>query len=156
MTIQETEILIRSLYDLFNTHTTDPQWLDKIVASVSDDCDILDVPSGMMLAGKEGMQLFLSTWTTAFLDCTFSITNMVVTENQAVVEFIGRGTHTGTLYGPAGEIAPSGRNLVLRYCIVHRVQEKQVVELHIYYDAMGLFQQIGLINEEGIGGEEIE
>lgn len=148
MTIEETGSLIRSLYDVFNTHTTDPQWMDKITASISDDCDILDVPSGMMLAGKEGMQLFLSTWTTAFLDCTFTVTNMVTTEDQVVVEFIGRGTHTGTLYGPAGEIAPSGRKLVLRYCIVHRIKDGQIIELHIYYDAMGLFQQIGLIDED--------
>ena len=147
MIIQEPGAFVRSLYDLFNTHATDPQWLEKIVASISDDCDILDVPSRMMLVGKEGMQLFLSTWTTAFLDCTFSVTNMVVTENQVVVEFIGRGTHTGTLYGPAGEIAPSGHKLVLRYCIVHRIQDDQIVELHIYYDALSLLQQIGLINE---------
>jgi len=148
MTIQETSDFVRSLYDMFNTHTTDAQWMEKIVARVSDDCDILDVPSGMMLAGKEGMQLFLSTWTTAFPDCTFSITNTIDTEEQIVVEFIGRGTHTGTLYGPAGEIAPSGRQIVLRYCIIHKVQDQQIVEVRMYYDAMGLFQQIGLLDNE--------
>jgi steroid delta-isomerase-like uncharacterized protein len=148
MTIQETSDFVRSLYDMFNTHTTDAQWLEKIVAGVSDDCDILDVPSGMMLAGKEGMQLFLSTWTTAFPDCTFSITNTIDTEEQVVVEFIGRGTHTGTLYGPAGEIEPSGKQIVLRYCIIHKVQDQQIVEVRMYYDAMGLFQQIGLLDNE--------
>jgi predicted ester cyclase len=102
----------------------------------------------MMLAGKEGMQLFLSTWTTAFPDCVFSITNTIDTEDQVVIEFVGRGTHTGTLYGPAGEITPSGRQIVLRYCIIHKVQNQQIVEVRMYYDAMGLFQQIGLLDDE--------
>ncbi len=148
MTIQETSDFVQSLYDMFNTHATDAQWMEKIVDRVSDECDILDVPSGMMLAGKEGMQLFLSTWTTAFPDCVFSITNTIVTEDQVVIEFVGRGTHTGTLYGPAGEIAPSGKKIVLRYCIIHKVQEQQIVEVRMYYDAMGLFQQIGLLDNE--------
>ena len=148
MTIQEVETFIRSLYDRFNSHITDPQWLDKVVANVSDDCNILDIPSGMMLAGKEGMQLFLSTWTTAFPDCSMEVTNMMVCEEQAVVEFTCRGTHTGTLYGPGGEITPSGHKLVLHYCAVYELKEGQIVEHRLYYDALRLLQQIGLINDE--------
>ncbi|SRR5579884_3293851 len=148
MTIQEAESFIRSFYDRFNSHTSDPCWLDKIVADVSDDCSIWDIPSGMTLVGKEGMQLFLSTWTTAFPDCSMEVKNMVVSEEQAVVEYVCHGTHTGTLYGPGGEIPPSGRKLLLHYCDVHRFKDGQIVEHHTYYDALGLLQQIGLISEE--------
>jgi predicted ester cyclase len=148
MAIQNLETFIRSLYDGFNSHSTDPHWLDKVIVDVSDDCDILDIPSGMTLVGKEGMQLSLTTWTTAFPDCSMDVTNIVISEEQAVVEFICRGTHTGTLYGPGGEITPSGRKLVLQYCSIYCVKDGELIEQRIYYDALGLLQQIGLIDEE--------
>jgi predicted ester cyclase len=148
MAIQDLETFIRSLYDGFNNHITDPHWLDKVVVDVSDDCNILDIPSGMALVGKEGMQLFLTTWTTAFPDCSIDVTNMLIGEEQAFVEFTCRGTHTGTLYGPGGEITPSGRKLVLHYCSIYRFKDGELIEQRIYYDALSLLQQIGLINEE--------
>ena len=148
MTAQEISPFIQSLYDTFNSHSSDPCWLDKVVTDISDECNILDIPSGLVLDGKEGMQLFLTTLTTAFPDCSMEMTNIVVGEEQAVAEFTCRGTHTGTLNGPGGEITPSGRTLTLHYCNVYRFEDGQLIEHRTYYDALSLFQQIGLIDEE--------
>lgn len=144
-TMQETATLVKSLYSIFNSHNTDPGWLDKSVAHTAEDCEILDVPSGMILKGKEGFKQFLSAWATAFPDCMVEVTNMVVTGDKVAVEFVGRGTHTGVLHGPAGDIAPTGKKIDMRFCDIHQLKNGMLVQQHTYYDAMSMMQQLGLV-----------
>ncbi len=47
MTAQENIALARSLFDLYNSHQSDPAWLDKTVAALAEDCEIIDVPSAI-------------------------------------------------------------------------------------------------------------
>jgi hypothetical protein len=39
MTAQDNVVLARSLFDLYNSHQSDPAWLDKIDAHVAEDCE---------------------------------------------------------------------------------------------------------------------
>jgi len=54
MTVQENIALSRLLLDLYNSHQSDPAWLDKIVANIAEDCEFVDVPTGRTLIGPEG------------------------------------------------------------------------------------------------------
>ncbi len=53
-TTQDTVTLVKTLYDLYNSHQSDPAWLDKSLAFFAEDCEVLDVPSGMTSRGPEG------------------------------------------------------------------------------------------------------
>jgi len=143
-TMQETTTLVRSLYSIFNNHNTDPAWLDKSVAHTADDFEIVDIPSGMVLRGKEGLKQFLSGWATAFPDSMVEITNMIVTENKVAVEFVGRGTHTGVLHSPAGDIAPTGKKIDVHFCDIHQIRNGIIAQQHTYYDLMTMMRQLGL------------
>jgi hypothetical protein len=59
-------------------------------------------------------------------------------------ENVFRGTHTGPLFTPDGEIAPTGRAFAVRFCEVSRITDGQVVSITNYADLTTLLVQIGL------------
>ncbi|MEU9605286.1 ester cyclase [Streptomyces sp. NPDC048057] len=54
------------------------------------------------------------------------------------------GTMTGPMKGPGGEIPPTGRAFAVDFCTVARWVNGQIVEENLFYDLVGLMQQIGL------------
>ncbi len=52
MTAQDNVTFARSLLDLYNSHQSDPAWLDKSVAALAADATITDVPTGRTLPGR--------------------------------------------------------------------------------------------------------
>jgi predicted ester cyclase len=77
------------------------------------------------------------------------ITNAFATEDQVVIEFTGRGTNTGPLHMPTGDVPPTGRNTELRFCEVFQIKDRKIVSLHAYYDLMTMLQQLGLVPAMG-------
>ncbi len=55
MTAQDNIALFRSLFDLYNSHQSDPAWLDKTLATFAADSTLIDVPSGRTLPGVDGL-----------------------------------------------------------------------------------------------------
>jgi predicted ester cyclase len=145
ITTQNNVTLIRSLLDLYNSHQTNPAWLDKSLAFFAEDCEIVDVPSGTTSHGPEGYKQLILFFAEGFPGSTVKITNLFATEDQVTVEFTGQGINTGPLYLPTGELPPTGRRAELRFCDVYQIKRGKIVSYHIYYDALGLMQQLGLI-----------
>jgi steroid delta-isomerase-like uncharacterized protein len=145
MAAQDTVALVQLLYDLTNNHQSDPAWLDKSLAFFAEDCEVIDVPSGMISRGPDGYKQLILFFEEGFPDSGIEITNLFATEDQAVVEFIGRGTNTGPLHMPTGDLPPTGRSVELRFCDVYRIGNGKIVSYRSYYDALGFMQQLGLI-----------
>ena len=145
MTVQENIALSRLLLDLYNSHKSDPAWLDKIVANIAEDCEFVDVPTGRTLLGPEGYSQITLFFAEGFPDSTVEITNVFATEDQSVIEFTGRGTNTGPLHMPTGDIPPTGRYSELRFCSVNRARSGKIVSIHQYFDVMTMLQQLGLV-----------
>jgi hypothetical protein len=70
---------------------------------------------------------------------------MFATEDQFVLEFTGRGTNTGPLHLPTGDIPATGRWAELRLCDVAQIRNGKIVSFHTYYDIMTMLQQLGLV-----------
>jgi len=68
MTTQKIEAFVRRGYDAFNAHQSDPHWLDYTTEDAAADCEVVDIPSGMVLRGPEGFKQFLLGFSTAFPD----------------------------------------------------------------------------------------
>lgn len=149
MTTQEIVAFVRRGYDAFNARQSDPHWLDYANEDVAEDGEVVDIPSGMIFRGPEGLKQFLLGLSTAFPDCRVEVTNVFANAEQAVVEFIGRGTHKGILHSPAGDIPPTGRSFELRFCDVYQLRNGKIVRHASYYDALGFMQQLGLIPAPG-------
>jgi predicted ester cyclase len=149
MTAQDNAALGRTFVELFNAHQSDPAWLDKAVASLSADCEIIDVPAGWTSIGPNGYRQLLLFFADGFPGGRVEITNVFATEDQAVVEFVGRGTNTGTLHLPTGDIPATGRSAELRFCDAMQIRNGKFVSVHIYYNVMTMLQQLGLVPAMG-------
>ncbi len=142
---QHTATLVQTLYDLYNSHQSDPAWLDKSLAFFAEDCEVIDIPSGATSRGPDGYKQLILFFEEGFPDSGIEITNLFATEDQAVVEFIGRGTNTAPLHMPTGDVPPTGHAVEMRFCDVYRISNGKIVNYRSYYDALGFLQQLGLI-----------
>ena len=140
LTAQDNTTLARALYDAFNRRD-----FDKALAMMTDSVQWTNIPFGSTFSGRQGYRDYVSTWTTAMPDCKVEIVNVITTEEWAVAECIGRGTHTGPLAGPQGNIAATQKHVDLKFCEVLRLKDAQVTEGHVYFDAASLLRQLGLM-----------
>ena len=129
----------------YNAHQSDPHWLDYADTDFAEDCEVIDMPSGMILRGPAGLKQFLLGFSTAFPDSRGEVTIVFATEEKAAVEVILRGTHTGILHSPAGDIPPTGRTFELRACEVFQIKNRKITRHATYYDALSFMQQLGVI-----------
>ena len=144
MTAQDNVTLSRSLADLYNSHQSDPAWLDKSVAAFAADSTFTNVPRGITLPGRDGYKQFVLFFTEAFPDSRIEITNIFATEDQLVLEYTGRGTNTGPLHLPTRDVPATGRSGELRLCDVFQIRNGKITSYHTYYDTMTLLQNLGL------------
>jgi steroid delta-isomerase-like uncharacterized protein len=149
MTVQENVALAQSLVDLYNSHQSDPAWLDKSLATFAADSTFTDVPSGRTLPGSDGYKQLVLFFAEAFPESNAELTNAFATEDQLVIELTGRGTNTGPLHLPTGDIPATGRYSELRFCEVMQCRNGKIVSFHIYYDNMTLLQNLGLVPVPG-------
>jgi steroid delta-isomerase-like uncharacterized protein len=145
--------LVQIGYDAYNDHSFDAHWLERAAAPIAEECEVVDVPSGAILRGPEGFKQFLLGFSTAFPDSRAEVTHLSTTEDGAVVEFVGRGTHTGPLHTPGGDIPPTGRPFELHFCDVYTIKKGKIVRHSTYYDALSLLEQLGAFPQGEHSGE---
>jgi steroid delta-isomerase-like uncharacterized protein len=140
MSTQENEALARKIYQLFS----DDKY-DDVLALVTEDVEVILYPFGQTFNGREGFDNFMKGFKSAFPDLKLQVTNQVASEDQVVSEFMGKGTHTGTLLTPAGEVPPTGRTVDFNVCEVWRIKGGKLASLHNYQDSAALLRQLGLM-----------
>jgi steroid delta-isomerase-like uncharacterized protein len=138
--MQDATTLVRSVFDAINQRD-----IERGAGLHADDAELVDVPAGQTRRGPEGFRQSMNYWLTAFPDGRVEIERLVVQNDTATVEYIGRGTQTGPLAAPTGEIPASGRKVELRFCDVVRLRGGKIAAVHSYYDAATMLQQLGLI-----------
>ncbi len=138
MSAQNNIHLARTFYDAFNARE-----LDRAAPVLSEDYELLNIPLGITFRGLEGYKQFQQGWATGFPNGKIELTNIVATDDQVVVEYVGRGTHNGPLSGPKGTIAATGRAVALSLVDVHHVKNGKIVRSRSYYDVLSLLQQLG-------------
>jgi len=144
MAAQEHVALARSLVDLYNSHQSDPAWLEKFMAAFATDSEVIDVPSGATLHGPDGHKRLAAFFAEAFPDSRAELSNAFATEDQAVLEGTWRWTTTGPLHLPTGAIPATRRPGELRFCQIMQIRNGKIVRLHNYYDMMTELEQLGL------------
>lgn len=149
MTVQDNVSLARSLTELFNSHQSDPTWLEKSVTAFATDSRHTNIPLGITLPGSEGYKQSGMFFAEGFPDSRIEVTNVFATEDQVILEYTGRGTNTGPLHLPMGDIPATGRQAELRLCDVMQIRNGKIVSYHSYYDTMTMLQQLGLVPAMG-------
>jgi steroid delta-isomerase-like uncharacterized protein len=138
----ETERIVRIFHESWDLQ--DPERGTTVIA---EDCRFEDMARGELQSGPKGYKRDYQRWRKAFPDGEVKVINVIVQGNWAVVEFVNRGTQTGTLHSSLGVFPPSGRQMEVRYCSVMRVANGMVVEGRDYYDSASIVKQLGLVDE---------
>jgi steroid delta-isomerase-like uncharacterized protein len=139
MTIRETTYIAQNIHPLWTNRE-----FDRILSEmIAEDVEWTTVPTGETFRGHEGFRQFMEGWSDAFPDGRAEDTNVYVGEDFAVTEFVGRGTHTGTLRTPAGEIPPTERSVEWPLCEVYQIRDGKIVRGRTYFDAATLMDQMG-------------
>lgn len=127
--------IVRGAYEAWNAKD-----LDRAASFAASDARITSVPFGTKLSYRE----YIENWATAFPDGQIDVQNLVAQGDCVIAEFTGRGTHTGVLKAPTGDVSPTGRRAELGFVEVYRIRNGKIAEGRMYFDAATMMRQLGI------------
>jgi len=104
----------------------------------------IEMPGAPRLTGREAAETIWNTYNDAFPDNRMQIAAIHADDRGGVHEGRAIGTHTGTLRGSAGEIAPTGRKAEIDFCGVYEFEEGKITSYHLYFDQAEMLGQLGI------------
>jgi steroid delta-isomerase-like uncharacterized protein len=91
--------------------------------------------------GPAGLKPIVAALRLAFPDLHYSIEDIVVTEDKAVVRVTMTGTHLGALFG----LPPTGRRVRVSQVNIERFHDGRIVEHWRVTDELALMRQLGAV-----------
>jgi steroid delta-isomerase-like uncharacterized protein len=117
--------------------------LDTAVAMISPSAKIR-TPIGSF-TGREAYRDWMLMHLRALPDFTHEIRGIAVESDQTLAfELHARGTMTGPLGMPGGDIPPTHKTIDVSASDFWRFEEGQIVEYHLYFDRLDFFEQLGV------------
>ena len=134
---------LRRIYEAWNDRD-----FDVYADAMAPDGKIVIVGSGDVFVGPDGSRQYDESWANGFPDGRITIDNIFADGDRVVVEFTGRGTHTGTLETSMGAFPATGKSLTLKLCDVVELKDGKVQEQRTYFDSGSMMAQLGLAAEQ--------
>lgn len=97
---------------------------------------------------REYEQLVLA-YRRAFPDLRCAIEDQLAERNLVMTWWGMQGTHRGPLFG----YAPTERHVRFTGISLHLIRDGQIAEARVNWDALGLFQQLGIVPNVGLAQE---
>jgi predicted ester cyclase len=116
---------------------------DKTAALYEPDAIYYLYPD--VMHGREAVKESVEDWFTAFPDANWELINLMSSEDTFIAEGVFKGTHTGPMRTPDGEIPPTGKPVEMPCCFIGRVSENGLIaEDRTYLNAAMMMEQLGL------------
>ena len=131
--------LARSLYEAWNERN-----FDEMAEATAPDGTITIIGSGDTFEGPEGSRKFGTMWADGFPDGMVTVDRVIASGDHVVVEYTGRGTHTGTLSTGMGDLPATGRSMTIQLCDVLEFKDGKVLSQRTYFDTGSMMAQLGL------------
>jgi len=148
MPAQSTLVSQKQLIDLAKAPLlacNEKNW-DAVKASISPDFVYDEVATQRKVQGTDQTIAIWQGWATAFPDARATFRREVAAGNTVVFEVTWKGTHKGPLPTPEGAIAPTGKRIDVRACMVVEVLDDRATMHSHYFDMGTLLQQIGVVS----------
>jgi len=130
---------IQDMTGLFNNHDT-----KNLVAQYADNAVIHDPLYPEPLRGKAAIEKDWVEFLRSFPDIKSEIRTIVESDNTVATEYFMRGTNTGPVVTPEGELPATGKKMEIGAGIFSRFDENgKIVEEHRYYNVADLMEQLG-------------
>ena len=139
---QDIATIARTPHDAFNARD-----FERVTPLIAPDAKWVDMAAGITYHGPSGFRQYQESWATAFPDARVDVRCVRTGADFAIVEFVGRGTHTGPLTTAVGMIPPTNRTGEAPFCEVYEIRDGKIVGGASYYDAATIMRQLGLLPE---------
>jgi steroid delta-isomerase-like uncharacterized protein len=108
--------------------------------------DAIIVEPGGVIRGRKAIQEHMEGFHRTFPDLKIEFRTILPSGNHIVFEQVVRGTNTGPLSTPEGEIPPTGKEVELKAVWIGRISADGLIEEdRTYYDTADLMRQLGLM-----------
>lgn len=124
----------------------DRNW-DAVRASLAPRVVYDEVGTQRKIEGVDEVISAWRGWGTALPDSRATFDAAHVVGDIAILELTWRGTQSGPLQTPAGEIAATGKKIEVRACQIVEVAGDKVKSIRHYFDMATMLQQIGAMGE---------
>lgn len=126
---------------VFNAH--DASALAKFY---SENAVLFDVKGEEMVRGKAAIEKYYAAYFRAFPDVKMEFVQIIASGDQVCFEFVSRGTFTGLLAGPEGDIQPTGLKSLSKGAFLAKLTPEGLIkEDRTYYDELNWMKRLGLI-----------
>lgn len=132
--------LVRDAYEALNDRD-----FEAAAQLYAEDVELTQVATSERYQGRDGYLQHARGWTAALPDLRLEILHLDAGEDSVVVEYLLRGTHSGTLIGAHGHIPPTWMQVEVHFCDSLRVRDGAIARVHSYFDAATLLRQLGLL-----------
>ncbi|WP_440763948.1 ester cyclase [Natronorubrum sp. DTA7] len=124
--------------------------LELIDELFADDFVLHDPATDGEPRGRDDYREYVETYRAAFPDVEYEVESIVAETDVAALRYTARGTHEGEFAG----VEPTGERVTVSGMEQYRIEDGRIVEMWTSYDALGLFQQLGVVPPlEDIGDE---
>ena len=83
-------------------------------------------------------------WAEAMPDSHGTIESVHVSGNTVILELTWRGTHTGPLHTPGGDVPATGNTMEVRSCFIADVSDGKTRMMRHYFDMATMLAQLGI------------
>ncbi len=131
---------IRKMTEIFNNHDS-----NALIAHYADNAVVYDPLYPEPLRGKEAIEKDWTDFIRAFPDIQSEARTIIENATTVATEYYMKGTNSGPLATPDGELPASGKKIEMGAGIFSRFDENgKIVEEHRYYNVAALMEQLGL------------
>ena len=139
--LEHNKIIVSRFYEeLWNQRR-----LDVAEQIIAPDCITHQLQSGVasvgVVRGPAEVKHHVNEWLVGFPDLHFEVEQIVAESDRVVSYSVMQGTQNGTWMG----MAPTGNHVNIRLAVIHRIKDGKIAEDWVQVEALGFFQQLGLI-----------
>jgi steroid delta-isomerase-like uncharacterized protein len=102
--------------------------------------------AGEVIRGRKAIQEHMEGMLRAFPDLEIEFLTVLPSGNHIAFEMAVRGTNTGPMLSPEGEIPPTGKKVEFKAVWIGRISSDGLIEEdRTYYDTADFMRQLGLV-----------
>lgn len=141
MSVEKNLRVVDDVNDAFNAH----DW-ERLLARHAESVILFTPDSPDPIKGREGLRKYIEGFVTAIPDLRSRPELRFADGDWVCQTYTNMGTNTGPLTMPDGSTIPAtNKSIRLRECLLFKIEDGTVTELHLFYDQIPFMQQLGLM-----------
>jgi steroid delta-isomerase-like uncharacterized protein len=117
---------------------------DEVARTITSDAIYDEVANRRAARGGSDVVTMWKGWAEAMPDSNATIESVHVSGDTVILELTWRGTHTGPLRTPGGDLPATGNTMEVRSCFIADVADGKTRVMRHYFDMATMLAQLGI------------